>query len=106
MLYICNRLTVILFILFDIFNTLAFFAYPVIAMAAENFPRFVTPYKYAQLCGVSESAIYGRIKRGALEVVEEKSLDGTVKTFVDTEKFPPGRLINYPIEYSRNKGKS
>ncbi|PSR56058.1 hypothetical protein AHMF7605_22430 [Adhaeribacter arboris] len=66
-------------------------------------PQFVTPYKYAQLCGVSYTAIYGRIERGLIELSEETSMDGTVKRLIDTIKFPPTKLNDYPIEY---KGRS
>ncbi|RDV10738.1 hypothetical protein DXT99_25870 [Pontibacter diazotrophicus] len=74
-------------------------------MADKAHPRFVTPYKYAQLCGVSDSAIYGRIERGALEVVEEQTLNGATKRYIDTDKFPPSRLNDYPIEYKGKKKK-
>ncbi|RDV11107.1 hypothetical protein DXT99_25170 [Pontibacter diazotrophicus] len=74
-------------------------------MADKAHPRFVTPYKYAQLCGVSDSAIYQRIERGQLEVHVEQSLDGKEKRYVDTEKFPPEKLIDYPIQYKGKKKK-
>lgn len=72
---------------------------------ATKHPQFVTPYKYAQLCGVSESAIYGRIERGILTVKIEVSLDGKEKRYIDTDLFPPEKLINYPIEYKKGKEK-
>lgn len=71
----------------------------------EKPQRFVTPYKYAQLCGVSESAIYGRIERGVITVKVETSLDGKQKRYIDTEMFPPKKMINYPIEYKKGKEK-
>lgn len=70
-------------------------------MAEEQYPKFVTPYKYAELCGVSASAINSRIKRGALDVEDVPQIDGSTKRFINTEKFPPSRLIDYPIEHKR-----
>lgn len=74
-------------------------------MAKKENQRFVTPYKYAQLCGVSDTAIYGRIERGVLEVVEDKAMDGTVKRYIDTAKFPPVKINNYPFEFKGRKKK-
>lgn len=74
-------------------------------MAKKQHTRFVTPYKYAQLCGISDTAVYGRIERGALEVTEEKAIDGTIKRYIDTEKFPPVKLNAYPIEFKGRKKK-
>ena len=51
--------------------------------------RYVTPYKYAKLCGVSTQAIYKRIAKGVLEKVELPLPDGTIKEYIDLEKFPP-----------------
>lgn len=74
-------------------------------MSAKNTPKFVTPYKYAQLCGVSTAAIYQRISRGILEVKEVIGVDETVKKYIDTEKFPPSRLIDYPEETQQHSKK-
>lgn len=70
-------------------------------MAEEQYPKYVTPYKYAELCGVSPTAINRRIKRGVLDVEEVSQIDGSTKRFVNTEKFPPSRLIDYPLEHRR-----
>lgn len=53
--------------------------------------KFTTPYKYAKLCGVTSQAIYDRIKNGTLKTVDKKDVCGTVKRYIDREKFPPGR---------------
>ncbi len=53
--------------------------------------KFTTPYKYAKLCGVTSQAIYDRIKNGTLKTVDKKDVCGTVKRYIDLEKFPPGR---------------
>ncbi|WP_164851245.1 hypothetical protein [Larkinella soli] len=54
--------------------------------------NYVTPYKYAKLCGVSHQAIYERIQRGLIEVVQIPSPDGQVKNYIDTDRFPPQKL--------------
>ena len=74
-------------------------------MAEEQYSRYVTPYKYAELCGVSPSAINSRIKRGALDVEDVPQIDGSTKRFINTDKFPPSRLIDYPIEHKRTPKK-
>lgn len=74
-------------------------------MAEEQHPRYVTPYKFAELCGVSPTAINRRIKRGVLDVEDVPQIDGSTKRFIDTEKFPPSRLIDYPIEHKRTPKK-
>lgn len=74
-------------------------------MSDKPIPRLVTPYKYAQLCGVSTAAIYQRISREILTVEEKEAPDGTVKQYIDTEKYPPSRLINYPEETQQHKKK-
>ncbi|PRY13783.1 hypothetical protein CLV24_105153 [Pontibacter ummariensis] len=77
-------------------------------MAADKqqVPKYVTPYKYAKICGVSATAINNRINNKQLEVVDlENPIDGTVKRYIDTEKYPPAQTIaemrNYPIESQR-----
>lgn len=72
-------------------------------MAEEQHPKYVTPYKYAELCGVSPTAINRRIKRGVLDVVEVEQIDGSKKRFIDTETFPPARLNDYPIAFKGRK---
>lgn len=54
--------------------------------------KYVTPYKYASLCGVKPQAIYQRIAKGTLEKVQIPSADGTMKDYIDVDKFPPARL--------------
>ncbi len=70
--------------------------------------RFVTPYKYAQLCGVSATAINRRIERGQLEVMEMTNpIDGTSKRYIDTSKFPveqtKAELRNYPAKLKKKE---
>lgn len=78
-----------------------------IFMAKNSTPRYVTPYKYAQLCGVSDSAIYSRINRGVLGVIEkEDEMDGTIKRYIDTEKYPPSKLNDYPSEITKKSEKN
>jgi len=74
-------------------------------MSEKPIPKLVTPYKYAQLCGVSTAAIYQRISREVLEVVEKEAPDGSMKQYIDTLKFPPSRLIDYPEETQQHKKK-
>ena len=74
--------------------------------ANTSYSRYVTPYKYAQLVGVSTTAINNRIKNGLLTVEEfENPVDGSVKRYVDTEKYPPAQTIaelrSYPVESAR-----
>ncbi|WP_276499852.1 hypothetical protein [Pontibacter litorisediminis] len=75
-------------------------------MTAKKQAKYVTPYKYAQLCGVSTTAINNRIKNGQLEVEEiENPIDGSVKRYVNTEKYPVAQTIieirTYSIETKR-----
>lgn len=53
--------------------------------------RYVTPYRYAQLCEVSTQAIYSRIKSKSLQVVDHVELGGGKKKYIDTDKFPPSK---------------
>lgn len=54
--------------------------------------KYVTPYKYATLCGVSPQAIYSRIASGILEKVQIPAPTGEMKDYIDIEKFPPVRI--------------
>ncbi len=74
-------------------------------------PKYVTPYKYAKLCGVSTTAINNRIKNQLLEVEELEQPDGTTQRYVNTEKFPVSQTVaelrNYPKgsrRWDKNKG--
>ena len=60
--------------------------------------KYVTPYQYAKLCGVSSQAIYSRISKGLIEKVQIPDPTGAVKDYIDTDKYPPERL--------RQKGKN
>lgn len=81
-------------------------------MTSKDQTKYVTPYKYAKLCGVSTTAINNRIKNGQLEVEEiENPIDGSVKRYVNTEKYPVTQTIaeirSYSIEtkrWEKNKG--
>lgn len=75
-------------------------------MAVQSPTRYVTPYKYAKLCGVSPTAINQRINRGVL-VAEDitNPVDGSVKRYIDTEKFPPEETIADIREYPRGEKK-
>ncbi|SFF39644.1 hypothetical protein [Spirosoma endophyticum] len=53
--------------------------------------HYVTPYHYAQLCGLTRQAIYNRIIKGTLPVVRLKGPRGEPIGYIDTEAFPPGR---------------
>lgn len=53
--------------------------------------KYVTPYKYAKLCGVSSQAIYDRIKSGSLETIEKTDFQGEVKRVIDLKKYPPSK---------------
>jgi hypothetical protein len=67
--------------------------------------KYVTPYKYAQLCGVSATAINNRIRNEQLQVVELSQPDGSVKRYIDTEAYPPAKtkqeLRSYPVASKR-----
>ena len=52
---------------------------------------YVTPYHYAQLCGLTRQAIYNRIDKGTLPVVRLEGPTGKLIAYIDTEAFPPGR---------------
>lgn len=54
--------------------------------------KYVTPYRYAKLCGVLPHAIYSRIAKGLLEKVQIPDPTGELKDYIDTERFPPERL--------------
>lgn len=56
--------------------------------------RYVTPYKYAKLCGVSSQAIYLRISRGVLDLIKIVGPDGQEKSYIDIDKNPPERWKN------------
>lgn len=67
----------------------------------EDPNRFVTPYKYAELCGVSHQAINQRIMNKSIEV----TLSGDGHRLIDTEKFPPtkGRVKKSETEKKPEK---
>jgi hypothetical protein len=50
--------------------------------------NLVTQSQYARLCGVSVQAIYQR----DIKLIEKTLPDGTKERYVDTKKYPPGRL--------------
>ena len=54
--------------------------------------KYLTPYKYAKLCGVSTQAIYSRIKAGTIEKVQIPDPTGELKDYIDIEKFPPENI--------------
>ena len=53
---------------------------------------YVTPYRYARLCGVSPQYIYQRLAAGTLQKHTQPQPNGTVRVFIDTEAYPPERL--------------
>ncbi len=54
--------------------------------------RYVTTVEYAKLCKVTLSAIWLRIDKGTLELTDLPLPDGSMGKYVDTEKYPPGRI--------------
>lgn len=76
-------------------------------MAADKlkYSKYVTPYQYAKLCGVSTTAINNRIKTGLLEVEELPQPDGTAKRYINTEVYQPEKVLSemrtYPTETKR-----
>ncbi|MVM31188.1 hypothetical protein GO755_14190 [Spirosoma sp. HMF4905] len=54
--------------------------------------KYVTPYQYAKLCGVSSQAIYSRISKGLVEKVQIPDPTGSLKDYIDIEKYPPERI--------------
>lgn len=59
----------------------------------------------AKLVGVSTTAINNRIKNGTIEVEELQQPDGTLKRYINTEVYPPEKIMTdirtYPIESQR-----
>ncbi|SFF21703.1 hypothetical protein [Spirosoma endophyticum] len=53
--------------------------------------RYVTPYHYAKLCGLTRQAIYNRINTGTLLVVLLEGPTGELIRYIDVEACPPGR---------------
>ncbi|GHA81821.1 hypothetical protein [Pontibacter akesuensis] len=75
------------------------------------YTKYVSPYQYAKLCGVSTTAINNRIKNELLGVEELPQPDGSTKRYINTEEFPPEKTISkirsYPTETKRwEKGKA
>jgi hypothetical protein len=53
--------------------------------------KYVTPYQYAKLCGVSPQAIYDRIKSGSLPTETVKTVIGE-KRLINLSQNPPKNL--------------
>jgi hypothetical protein len=53
--------------------------------------KLYSPYKYADLCGVSTQAIYQRIRLGTLITVSIPDASGKKKNYIDISKYPPNR---------------
>jgi hypothetical protein len=52
----------------------------------------VSKIKYAELSGVDVQTIYARIKKHYIRLKKSKLPDGSIAEFIDTKKFPPGRI--------------
>ncbi|CAN5393441.1 hypothetical protein BH09BAC4_BH09BAC4_16040 [soil metagenome] len=53
--------------------------------------RYVTPYHYAKLCGLTRQAIYNRINTGTLSVLLLEGPAGEPIRYIDVEAHPPCR---------------
>jgi hypothetical protein len=53
--------------------------------------KYVTPYQYAKLCGLTRQAIYNRINKGTLEIVVLKEAEGITSRYIYIDAFPPCR---------------
>ena len=49
--------------------------------------RFVSPYRYALLAGLTCSAVYNRIKRGNMELVSLVDEHGDHRGYIDLVKY-------------------
>jgi hypothetical protein len=50
--------------------------------------KLVTPYRYSKLMGKSHQYVYKLIAEGKLKKVKRKMPDGTIKEFIDLDKYP------------------
>lgn len=50
--------------------------------------KLVTPYAYSKLMGKSHQYVYKLIKEGKLKKVRRTLPDGSIKEFIDLDKFP------------------
>ena len=54
--------------------------------------KYVTPYQFAKLCGVSTQAIYSRISKGTIDKVQIPDPTGAIQDYIDVDRFPPENI--------------
>jgi len=62
-----------------------------LASILMNKMKLLTRNAYAKLCGVSRQAIADRIARGTLKTIEMELPDGSMREYIDIEKYPKFR---------------